>query len=126
MSRENVPITLFILVLLLCLPFADYVDRVASNNRTMLHHFIPKPPSDLRSPAHSTPHSMPCCTAGSCARDGHHMTSTHGAFWHADIEPLPNMPEEAGWHIQKAAPDVWPAPVSRACLPIGDEGGSAG
>lgn len=74
-------------------------------------HFVPKPPADAFQ--HSTPHRMSgaCCSAGSCARNHHHVIPTHGAFWHIDLEPLPNADEDAGWHVMKAADDTWPDPV---------------
>lgn len=47
-------------------------------------------------------HSMPCCSAGSCARDGHHMKHI-AAFWHEDLEPLANAPDEQNWHVIRDA-----------------------
>lgn len=83
-------------------------------------HFVPKPPVSEHvglppryhvAPTHP---GMACCSAGSCARDHHHMANMNSAFdWHEEIVPLENAPDDQGWHVIKDSSGAWPQQIVR-------------
>lgn len=96
-------VTLLLAVVLFCIALGDFFDRVDRNDFPPPPHFVPKPPAEAFQ--HSTPHPMSCacCSAGSCARDHHHVAKISDSFWHEDIEPLANAPDDQNWHVVRDA-----------------------